>query len=96
MRGMHLAGLWMGQQRARKLLLKIGLLATIVWSLSTNKCIWRSGHWQYQETGVATILSSLNTTNIPPHSLFVNDAGSGNPRPSVTDRIDGRQFAARM
>lgn len=82
---------WESEKR-RKLLLKLGLLATALFVVIRLVNIYGDpSHWRYQDTGVATFLSFLNTTKYPPSLLFLlMTLGPSMLVLGLTDRIDGK------
>lgn len=86
------------RERRRKLLFKCGLLATALFiGIRLINIYGDRAHWRYQDTGVATILSFLNTTKYPPSLLFLlMTLGPAILILALTDRIDGKAIWQRI
>jgi uncharacterized membrane protein len=88
---------WDGERR-RKLLLKLGLVATALFVVVRLINVYGDPvHWQYQDTNVATVLSFFNTSKYPPSLLFLlMTLGPALFVLALTDRIDGNAVWQRV
>lgn len=85
-------------ERRRKWLLAIGGSGTLLFILIRLINIYGDPvPWKFQETGVATVLSFLNTTKYPPSLLFLlMTLGPAILVLAITDQIDGKAIWQRI
>jgi len=85
-------------QRRRKLLLGLGMAAMALFIVIRLINIYGDPNpWKFQETGVATLLSFLNTTKYPPSLLFLlMTLGPALLVLALTDQIDGKTIWPRV
>ena len=82
----------------RKWLFKLGLTATTLFLVLRGINIYGDpSRWQYQESGVFTFLSFLNTTKYPPSLLFLlMTLGPSLLVLAAADRIDGKGMVQQI
>ena len=102
--GVMAAGYALGQiyswdsERRRKLLFLLGAVATIGFVLIRAINVYGDPvPWKYQETGIGTFLSFLNTTKYPPSLLYLlMTLGPALLVLALTDLIDGKAIWQRI